>query len=63
MLRRQRSLVFLMSDFHLPVAELDRVLRSPSESQARRMVFRGVVIHWAASPRGVFLQQGQLRAD
>ncbi|HWH73442.1 MAG TPA: MxaS protein [Methylibium sp.] len=28
MLRRQRSLVFLLSDFHLPLAELDRVLDS-----------------------------------
>lgn len=33
MLRRQRSLVFLMSDFHLPVAELDRVLNSLSHHE------------------------------
>ena len=33
MLRRQRSLVFLISDFHLPVAELDRVLDSLSQHE------------------------------
>lgn len=41
------------------IAEVNRVLRSPSKSETRRMVFRGVVIHSAASPRGVFLQQGE----
>lgn len=33
MLRRQRSLVFLMSDFHLPIPDLDRVLDSLSQHE------------------------------
>jgi hypothetical protein len=33
MLRRQRSMVFLLSDFHLPIDDLDRVLRSLSQHE------------------------------
>ena len=39
MLRRQRSLVFLLSDFHLPIEQLDRVLDSLSQHEIVPVLF------------------------
>lgn len=51
--------VFAQSNASAPVsvAEVDRVLQSPVETAPRRLVFHGIVIHWAGEPRGVYLQQ------
>jgi len=41
------------------VAEINRILQSPAETAPKSLRFHGVVIHWAANPRGVFVQEGR----
>ena len=43
----------------IAIADVNRRLQTPTETQAKRVSFRGVVIQWASNPREVFVQEGR----